>query len=124
MPTVQETAYPRLKSGVSARDLATLYTPSPHELTLAEQSTRGEYSHLSFLILLKTFQRLGYFPLLSQVPSAIVEHIAALTNTQPAICELSGSDLSGTRKRHLQIIPRRCIFRHSVVRRAMRCCWP
>lgn len=104
MPTLQETAYPRLKSVVSARDLTTLYTPTQNELALAEQSTRGEGSHLSFLILLKTFQRLGYFPLLSQVPPAIVEHIATLTQTQVALSELAGYDLSGTRKRHLQII--------------------
>ena len=104
MPTIQETAYPRLKSNVSARDLATIYTPTPNELALAEQSTRGEGSHLSFLILLKTFQRLGYFPLLSQVPPVIVEHIATLTQTQTTLPELAGYDLSGTRKRHLQII--------------------
>ncbi len=104
MPTIQETAYPRLKSAVSARDLASIYTPTPNELALAEQSTRGEGSHLSFLILLKTFQRLGYFPLLSQVPPAVVEHIATFTHTQAALAELAGYDLSGTRKRHLQII--------------------
>ena len=104
MPTIQETAYPRLKSVVSARDVASIYTPTPNELALAEQSTRGEGSHLSFLILLKTFQRLGYFPLLSQLPPAIVEHITILTQTQAALPELAGYDLSGTRKRHLQII--------------------
>jgi len=104
LPRIQETAYLRLKSNVSARDLASIYTPRPNELALAEQSTRGEDSHLSFLNLLKTFQRLGYFPLLSQVPPAIVEYIATLTHTQAALAELAGYDLSGTRKRHLQII--------------------
>lgn len=104
MPTVQETAYPRLKSVVSARDLAAIYTLTPDELALAEHVTRGEGAHLGFLILLKTFQRLGYFVLISQVPSAIVEHIATLTQPTAALGELAGYDLSGTRKRHLQII--------------------
>lgn len=104
MPTIQETAYPRLKIHVSARDLAAIYTPNPDELALAQQVTRGEAAHLGFLILFKTFQRLGYFMPVSQVPTAIVEHLAALTQTQAALSDLAGYDLSGTRKRHLQII--------------------
>lgn len=101
---IQETAYPRLKTHVSARDLAVIYTPNPDELALAQQVTRGEAAHLGFLILFKTFQRLGYFMPVSQVPTAIVEHLAALTQTQAALSDLAGYDLSGTRKRHLHII--------------------
>ena len=104
MPTIQETAYPRLKNLVSVRDLTSVYTPTPNEVVLSKQSTRGGASHLIFLIMLKTFQRLGYFPLLNQVPAAIIEHIATLTDTQTAIHQLAGYDFSGTRKRHLQII--------------------
>ena len=104
MPTVQETAYPRLKSSVSARDLVTIYTPLPHEITLAEQVTRGEVAYLGFLVLLKTFQRLGYFVLLSQVPTAIVEHIASFTKTSTALSELPKFDVSGTRFRHIPVI--------------------
>lgn len=104
MPTIQETAYPRLKNLVSVRDLTSVYTPTPNEVVLAKQSTRGGASHLSFLIMLKTFQRLGYFPPLNQVPAAIIEHIATFTDTQTAIHQLAGYDFSGTRKRHLQII--------------------
>ena len=103
MPTIQETAYPRLKTHVSARDLAAIYTPNPDELALARQVTRGEIAQLGFLILLKTFQRLGYFVPISQVPTAIVEHLAALTQTPAALVDLAGYDCSGTRKRHLQI---------------------
>ena len=61
MPTIQETARPRLKTHVSAPDLAAIYTPASDELALAKQSTRGEAAYLGFLALLKTFQRLGYF---------------------------------------------------------------
>lgn len=104
MPTIQETAYPRLKTHVSARDLAAIYTPTLDELAWAKQVTRGEAAYLGFLILLKTFQRLGYFVPVSQVPTAIVEHLAALTRTHTALSDLASYDLSGTRKRHLQII--------------------
>ncbi|MBA2658447.1 MAG: Tn3 family transposase [Nitrosospira sp.] len=104
MPTIQETAYPRLKTYVSAHDLAAIFTPTADELALAKQVTRGEPTYLGFLILLKTFQRLGYFVPISEVPTTIVEYIAAHTQTQAAVSELGRYDFSGTRKRHMQII--------------------
>jgi hypothetical protein len=42
--------------------------------------------------------------LLSQVPSSIVEHIAALTGKTAVISELSNYDVSGTRFRHIPLI--------------------
>jgi TnpA family transposase len=104
LPTIQETAYPRLKHQVSAGDLADIYTPSADELALAKQVTRGTIAHLGFLVLLKSFQRLGYFVPINQVPTAIIEHIAGVAQVQPVITDLAGYDLSGTRKRHLLII--------------------
>ncbi|HMV59033.1 MAG TPA: Tn3 family transposase [Nitrospira sp.] len=105
LPMIQETAYPRFRSSIAARELTEIYTPSPQELALAEQATRGEPAYLGFLILLKTFQRLGYFVPLSQVPKAIVEHIAAFSQTEATLAaDFASYDSSGTRQRHLQII--------------------
>ena len=104
MLTIQETAYPRLKTNVSARDLATLYTPTPHEIALAQKATHGPVACLGFLLLLKTFQRLGYFVLVSQIPTAIVEHLAQTLRLEAAIVDLPGYDTSGTRFRHLNVI--------------------
>jgi uncharacterized protein DUF4158 len=75
MPTVHETAYPRLKSTVSRQELLDLYTPTQTEVELATRVSRGEAARLAFLILLKTFQRLGYFIALRNVPRIVVEHI-------------------------------------------------
>ena len=104
MPTLQETAYPRLKSHVSAHDLATIYTPQPYEIALAKKATRGDVAFLGFLALLKMFQRLGHFIALTQVPIAILEHIAAFTGTTEVLAELPGYDVSGTRFRHILLI--------------------
>jgi len=104
MPTIQETAYPRLKSTVSAADLVAIYTPTLEDLTLAKQITRGKPAYLGFLILLKTFQRLGYFVPVKQVPAAIVEHIAAVTESEEGVADLESYDLSKTRKRHTHAI--------------------
>ena len=59
MPSVEETAYPRLKSNLSKQALETLYSPAAEEILLAQQRTRGEIAFLGFLVLLKTFQTVG-----------------------------------------------------------------
>lgn len=104
MPTIQETAYPRLKSALSERDLAEVYTPSPADLELAQRVTRGAPTRLAFLVILKVFQRLGYFVPLSEVPPAIVEHVAQRTEMEGALSGLAGYDSSAIRRRHLPII--------------------
>jgi TnpA family transposase len=106
MPTVHETVYPRLKSNVSRRELADLYTPTEAELELANRSSTGEPARLAFLVLLKTFQRLGYFIALQDVPRGIVEHIAHDRGMLIVPQAASDYDESGTRRRHVKIIRR------------------
>src|SRR5581483_2597437 len=106
MPSLHETAYPRLRSQVSLRELAETYTPTAEELALADTVTRGAVARLGFLVSFKTFQRLGYFVAITEVPAALVAHIAksaGLTLTSPAV---AGYEQSGTRWRHMQIIRR------------------
>jgi hypothetical protein len=124
LPTIQETAYPRLKNHVSASDLAGIYTPNLNELALAKQMTRGVVAQLGFLILLKVFQRLGYFVPISQVPIAIIEHIADIAQIQSAITDLAGYDLSGTRQRHLQHYARHSTSITMIRMLVISCCWP
>ncbi|MBI4289503.1 MAG: Tn3 family transposase, partial [Chloroflexi bacterium] len=104
MPTMQETAYPRLKSQLSPQDLAAIYTPTPDELALAERATRGAGAYLGFLLLLKTFQRLGYFVPTHSLPPALVDHLAQLTQTTAVRGELADYDRSRTRIRHRNLI--------------------
>ena len=76
MPSIAETAYPRLKSQVTDKELQEIYTPSQRELQFAKQQTRRGLTQLGLLVQLKTFQRLGYFIPCQEVPSLIIEHIA------------------------------------------------
>lgn len=64
MPGIHDTAYPRLKGSVSAQELAAAYTPTADEVALAHQVAQDTRNRICFLVLLKTFQRLGYFELL------------------------------------------------------------
>jgi hypothetical protein len=107
MPRVEETAYPRLKQTVSPRDLATVYTPTWDEVALANEATTGTRARVCFLVLLKTYQRLGYAAALADVPPAIVEHITRSVNTGTVILDgaaLAAYDAAGTRRRHLAVI--------------------
>jgi hypothetical protein len=48
MPSVHDTAYPRLKAAVTARDLAAVYTPTPEEQALAATLTPNVTSQVGF----------------------------------------------------------------------------
>ena len=104
MPSVHETTYPRLKSSISHRELIDLYTPTEAELDLAGRASKGETAKVGFLVLLKTFQRLGYFVALRDVPRSIIEHIGH-DQGMLIVPETTGEyDESGTRRRHVKII--------------------
>jgi hypothetical protein len=104
MPRIDETAYRQLKAVPTEQELRELYTPTLEERDLARQHTTGKPALVAFLALLKTFQHLGYAVALSSVPMPIVSHIAKQMDCQVTGQELITYDLSGTRRRHLQII--------------------
>lgn len=104
MPSVEETAYPRLKSNPSPEALETLYTPTDEEIALAKRTTKGELPIVSFLALLKTFQVVGYPMQLAKVPGTIIRRVAASVDSQLTPEDIVGYDTSGTRQRHVEAI--------------------
>lgn len=91
MPSLKETAYPRLNHNVSTKELITIYTPTSSEVELAERLARGRVPQLGFLILLKTFQRLGHAMPLAEVPIRITQHIANSVHRVVSLAELKMS---------------------------------
>ena len=75
-----DTAYPRFKTRLTQAELEQFYTPTDEELAFCANVTRLPTTQLGFVVLLKTFQRLGYFVSSNEVPQTIVEHIAAVIN--------------------------------------------
>jgi TnpA family transposase len=75
MASIERTAYPRFKRQVSARELRDAYALRPDEADWARAATRSEEHLLALTVLLKCFERLGYFPSLEDVPTAVVEHL-------------------------------------------------
>lgn len=105
MTAIHETAYPRLKSVYSDRELAEIFTPTPGELEFVCQKRRDPAARFALLLLLKTCQRLGFFLLLADIPSEIRDHIASfvprLRYTRRTLSEL---DKSGSRQRSLAVV--------------------
>jgi len=104
VPFASETAYPRLKSSISDEDLNRSYAPTADDLALASQVAKGTEPKICFLVLLKTFQRLGYFIQLHDVPRPIAEHVSLLFGVHYDAVEWAAYDESGTRRRHVAAI--------------------
>jgi len=70
MPSASDTAYPRLKTNPSATELGEIYAPNIFELVFAAEHARKPALQVGLLLLLKTFQRLGYFVHYIDIPAA------------------------------------------------------
>jgi hypothetical protein len=75
---IDRTAYPRFKRVVPARELAEAFTPTVAEVAWAREKTQNDQHLLALVVWLKSYQRLGYFPKLDEVPAVVVEHVRGL----------------------------------------------
>lgn len=103
MPLVSDTAYPRLEVNPDAAEVAR-FTPTPVEIAFITSRTRQSGPRLALLILLKTFQRLGYFPPLGRVPAPIVAHLAREAGFADAIDTLVHYESSTYRSRLMALV--------------------
>ncbi|MFA6172237.1 MAG: Tn3 family transposase [Kiritimatiellales bacterium] len=105
MASIERTAYPRFKRTPSVKELESLYTPTGDELIFAHRLARKIQSRFGLLLLLKSFQRLGYFPSIEEIPPAIVQHIRAVCGIDEDISPHYGE--LRTLYRHHQAIRKR-----------------
>lgn len=75
MTAIERTAYPKFKLQPSTKELSELYSPTAQEVAFAQSQTKSKRGLLRLLVMLKSFQRLGYFPRPEAVPVAVVNHI-------------------------------------------------
>jgi Domain of unknown function (DUF4158) len=90
---VDRTAYPRLPWAVASRELAEVSTPTGEEVSWARAKTTTDQHCLTLVVLLKCYQRLGYFLRPEQIPAEIAEHMrgcAELTSADSVIDYDSG----------------------------------
>lgn len=102
MASIERTAYPRFKQNPLTNELDVLYTPTQDELDFADGITRKEQHRFCILLLLKAFQRLGYFPAVENIPLTIVQHVRIASGICNEVLPVY-SDLK-TQYRHHQAI--------------------
>jgi Domain of unknown function (DUF4158) len=90
--SIDRTAYPRFKRVVSAREVAESFTPSGDEIDWARTKTTTDGHLLALTVLLKSYQRLGYFPKLVDVPEPVVVHVRAVLGLAESVVASHDSD--------------------------------
>lgn len=104
MTNAPDSVYPTLARILGRGGKIDQFTPNAEELSLAESHCRGVEPRIFFLTLLKTFQRVGYFLRLADVPRAVAEHVSLLYGVNYEAVGWASYDASGTRKRHVAVI--------------------
>ncbi|MTW22992.1 DUF4158 domain-containing protein [Allochromatium palmeri] len=66
MASIERTAYPRFPQVLSDQELDARFGPTVEETELMGRECLGDEARLTFLVLLKSRQQLGYFPLLDE----------------------------------------------------------
>lgn len=75
MSSIHETAYPRFKPDLTQRELDEVYTPSAEDSKFVRRNARALPARLYLMLLLKTVQKLGYFPMLAEIPMPVVSSL-------------------------------------------------
>lgn len=103
MSSLHETAYPRLRSTVTEKELKEFYTPTPDELKLITFEKKP-ILRFGLILNLKLLQRLGYFVPLASAPPLIMAHVLDSIGIKKPITikQLKDYDRSGSRSRQLQ----------------------
>jgi Domain of unknown function (DUF4158) len=99
-----DTAYPRFKSRLTQSELERFYTVTDVERACCDSATRSSTTRLGFALLLKTYQRLGYFVSSEQVPNTIAEQVASSMGESYDQENLRQYDASQARRKHLSVV--------------------
>ncbi len=77
MTSIYRTAYPRFHPNqkIRATELEADYSLTHVELNYIKENIRGDSMRLGFTVLLKVFQRMGYFPAINTIPEVIIKYI-------------------------------------------------
>ncbi len=79
MTAITRTAYPRFGQQYTRQELTEFFTPTQEEIDFTRQVTPANdlTQQLPLMILLKSFQKLGYLPFVDDVPIQVQEFVAA-----------------------------------------------
>ncbi|MFE2473434.1 Tn3 family transposase [Streptomyces mirabilis] len=75
MTSIERTAYPRFKRLITAHELHLFFSPTRDELEWAADRTDSDEHLLALLLMLKSYQRMGCFPKVEDIPEAVAEFV-------------------------------------------------
>ena len=101
MTSIDRTAYPRFKRTISAREIADVFTPSAEEIEWAWDKTTTEPNMLALMTWLKSFQYLGYFPGLDELPEHVLAHVRSALGLSGDVRADVDADRTGKRYREI-----------------------
>jgi TnpA family transposase len=73
--SIERTAYPRFKRLITAHELHLFFAPSRDEVEWAAARTDCDEHFLAQLLALKSYQRMGCFPKLDEIPETVVDFV-------------------------------------------------
>ena len=92
----------RTSSGSCLRgELHVFYTPQPDEIVWAREVASSDEHLLALVTQLKAFNRLGYFPVLNEVPAEVVGHIRRDLRLPEGTMPICASTRTAERHRNL-----------------------
>ena len=71
MASIDRTAYPHFRGGMTQAEIADWFTPSEDEIEFAHETARYPRQQANVLIMLKSVQHLGYFSPIADIPIAV-----------------------------------------------------
>lgn len=105
MSSINETAYPQLRSEIAEKDLLALFTPSRQELQFIANAYCRATTQALIAIQLKVPQRLGYFSMMVEVPEHVVRYICKRMRIPVFSNEaLKAYDESGSKSIHQRLL--------------------
>lgn len=73
--SIERTAYPRFKRLITAHELHLFFSPTRDELQWATDRTDSDEHLLALLLTLESYQRMGCFPRVEDIPEAVAEFV-------------------------------------------------
>lgn len=104
MAAIHETAFPRFQQKPTQAELNKIFTPTSDEILFCKTHTKSPRTRIGILLLLKSFQRLGYFPQLKDIPQSIVDHITESAKIGMDNRVIHDYESNGYRYRHIPLI--------------------
>ena len=104
MASIERTAYPRFSQQLSDQELDARFGPTVEEAELVLRQNLSDEERLTFLIMLKSLQQLGYFPLLDEVPEQVVAFLRTALNLPASTSLIDGRIRSHTLSRQRNLI--------------------